>query len=239
MIARALEPGLPHPDGAYPFLIGRVVPVGLRGVIFAVLFGAIISTVDSLINATSSLLTMDIYKGLINKKASDARMVRFARWTGVLFLVFGALWSPMVGKFGSIFSYAQDCWALMLAPIMAVFVLAIFWKRMSQAAAVSALFLAIPMLVIVFLRQFHGILASSNIFNLSGIVFVTSLVLVAGISLVTKAPGPEKLRTTIWRREMVHLPEEETRGGYPWRKRVSFWFLVVVVLFVAIYIVLW
>lgn len=239
MIARALEPGLPHPDGAYPFLIGRVVPVGLRGVIFAVLFGAIISTVDSLINATSSLLTMDIYKGLINKKASDARMVRFARWTGVLFLVFGAFWSPMVGKFGSIFSYAQDCWALMLAPIMAVFVLAIFWKRMSQAAAVSALFLAIPMLVIVFLRQFHGVLASSNIFNLSGIVFVTSLVLVAGISLVTKAPGPEKLRTTIWRREMVHLPEEETRGGYPWRKRVSFWFLVVVVLFVAIYVVLW
>lgn len=239
MIAHALEPGLPHPDGAYPFLIGRVVPVGLRGVIFAVLFGAIISTVDSLINATSSLLTMDIYKGIVNRSASDARMVKFARWTGTLFLVFGALWSPMVGRFGSIFSYAQDCWALMLAPIMAVFILAIFWKRMSQAAAVTALCLAIPMLVIVFLRQFHGFLASVNIFNLSGIVFAGSLALVAFISLVTKAPEPENLRTTLWRREMVRLPEEETRGGYPWWKKVSFWFMVVVVVFVAIYIILW
>ncbi len=239
MIAHALEPGLPHPDGAYPFLIGRVVPVGLRGVIFAVLFGAIISTVDSLINATSSLLTMDIYKGLVNRTASDARMVKFGRWTGVLFLVFGALWSPMVGRFGSIFSYAQDCWALMLAPIMAVFILAIFWKRMSQTAAVTALGLAIPMLVIVFFRQFHGFLASVNIFNLSGIVFAAALVLVAFISLVTRSPGPEKLRTTLWRRELVRLPEEETRGGYPWWKRISLWFMIVVAAFVAIYAILW
>ncbi len=239
MIARAIEPGLPHPDGAYPFLVSRVVPVGLRGVIFAVLFGAIISTVDSLINATSSMLTMDIYKGVLRKDASDARMVKFGRRTGVLFLVFGALWSPMVGRFGSIFAYAQECWALMLAPIMAVFILAIFWKRMSRAAAVSGLFLALPMLVVVFLRQFRGFLASVNIFNLSGIVFVASLVLVAVISLITRAPDPESLRTTIWRREMVRLPEEETRGGYPWRKRVSFWFMIVVAAFVAIYAILW
>jgi uncharacterized sodium:solute symporter family permease YidK len=46
MIAHALNPGLQHPDGAYPYLIGHVVPLGLRGITFAVLFGAIISTVD-------------------------------------------------------------------------------------------------------------------------------------------------------------------------------------------------
>ncbi|MGE5740410.1 MAG: SLC5 family protein [Candidatus Aminicenantes bacterium RBG_16_66_30] len=239
MIARALEPGLPHPDGAYPFLIGRVVPVGLRGVIFAVLFGAIISTVDSLINSTSSLLTMDIYKGLVRKDAGDDRLVRFARWTGCLFLVFGALWSPMVGRFGSIFSYAQDSWALMLAPIMAVFLLAIFWKRMTRTAAVAALVMAVPMLGLVYLRRFFGVLAGMNIFNLSGIVFVLSLAAIAAVSLVTAPAGTEDLRSTIWRPEMVRLPAEEVAGGYPWWKHVGLWFALVAAVFIAIYAVFW
>jgi solute:Na+ symporter, SSS family len=239
MIAHALNPGLPHPDGAYPFLISQVIPVGLRGVIFAVLFGAIISTVDSLINSTSSLLTLDIYKGLVNKKASDRHLVKFAQLTGSLFLIFGALWSPMVGKFGSIFSYAQDCWALMLAPVMAVFFLAIFWKRMTKAAAIVALFSAIPMLVIVFLRQFYGILGSFNIFNLSGIIFLISLAVVILTSLLTAPPEAERLQSTLWHPEIVHLPEEEVKEGYPWWKRISFWFGVVVIIFVIIYAIFW
>jgi len=239
MIARALEPGLPHPDGAYPYLIGRVVPIGLRGVIFAVLFGAIISTVDSLVNSTSSLLTLDIYKGLIRKDAGEARLVKFARWTGTLFLVFGALWSPMVGRFGSIFSYAQDSWALMLAPIMAVFVLAIFWRRMTKTAAIAALLLAVPMLGLVYARQFFGVLASFNIFNLSGLVFILSLAVIAGASLMTRAAPAEAFESTLWRPGLVRLPEDEVRDGYPLLKRVSFWFGTVVAIFVIIYILFW
>ncbi len=239
MIARALDPGLAHPDGAYPFLISRVVPVGLRGVILAVLFGAIISTVDSLVNSTSTLLTLDIYKGILRKSASERRLVRFAQWTGSLLLVFGALWAPMVGKFGSIFAYAQDSWALMLAPVMAAFLLAIFWKRMTAGAALAALLLALPMLVLVYLRQFYGILSGVNIFNLSGIVFIASIVLIGMISLFTQPPALENIRPMLWRRGLIALPEAETKNGYPWWKRVSFWFGVVAAVFIIIYIVLW
>ncbi|MDD8015340.1 MAG: sodium/solute symporter [Acidobacteriota bacterium] len=239
MIARALNPGLPHPDGAYPYLVGRVVPVGLRGVVFAVLFGAIISTVDSLINSTSSLLTLDIYKGLVNPRASEDRLVRFGRWTGTLFLVFGAVWSPMVGKFGSIFSYAQDCWALMLAPVMAVFVLAVFWKRMTRAAAIAALLAAVPMLVLVYLRQFYGLLSAVNIFNLSGIIFLASLAVIAVVSRLTPAPPLENIRAALWDRQLVRLPEEEVRNGYPWWKRTSLWFAAVVACFIVIYAIFW
>jgi SSS family solute:Na+ symporter len=239
MIAHALNPGLPHPDGAYPYLIGQVVPVGLRGIVFAVLFGAIISTVDSLINSTSSLLTLDIYKGLVNKKAEDTHLVRFGQLTGLFFLIFGALWSPMVGRFGSIFSYAQECWALMLAPVMAVFILAIFWKRMTTTAAIAALFLAVPMLVIVFLRRIYGILAGFNIFNLSGIIFLISLVFIAVVSSVTTPPQAERLSSNLWRPALTRLPEEEVRKGYPWWKRISFWFGLVIIIFVIIYSVFW
>jgi solute:Na+ symporter, SSS family len=239
MIARALNPGLEQADSAYPYLIGRVVPSGLRGFIFAVLFGAIISTVDSLINSTSTLLTLDIYKGLVRQAASERSLVRFAQWTGALLLVFGALWAPMVGKFGSIFAYAQDSWALMLAPVMAAFLLAIFWKRMTTGAALAALLLAVPMLILVYLRQFYGVLSGINIFNLSGIIFLVSIMLIGAISLFTRAPALENIRPMLWRRGIIALPEAETRDGYPWRKRISLWFGVVAGVFIVIYIIFW
>jgi SSS family solute:Na+ symporter len=237
MIARALNPGLDHPDGAYPFLIARVVPVGLRGVILAVLFGAIISTVDALINSTSTLLTLDIYKGILRKSASERSLVGFAQWTGSLLLVFGALWAPMVGKFGSIFAYAQDSWALMLAPLMAAFLLAVFWKRMTAGAALAALLLAFPMLVLVYLRQFYGVLSGVNIFNLSGLVFLVSLVLIGLISLLTRPPDPGRIGPVLWQPRVDALSRAES--GLIWRRRSSFWFAVVAAAFVIIYIILW
>lgn len=239
MIAYALNPNLEEVDAAYPYLIGTLIPVGLRGVMFAVLIGAIMSTIDSLINSTSSLVTMDIYKKLIYKKAPDKHLVRFAQIFGIFVLIFGGLWSPMVGKFGSIFSYVQDCWALMLAPCMAVFILAIFWKRTTNHAAVVTLFLALPMLLIVFLREFFDILADWNIFNLSAVIFLISLFVVAVISLFTKPTDPERLEATIWKRRMLKLPEAELTRAYPWWKWIGFWFAVVVGCFVVIYIKFW
>ena len=239
MIAHALDPNLAHPDDAYPFLIKTLIPVGLRGFMFAVLIGAVMSTIDSLVNSTSSLLTLDIYKGLIKKKATDRHLVRFAQLSGIALLVFGAAWSPMVGKFGSIFAYAQDCWALMLAPVMAVFVMAIFWKRTTRTTAIATLFMAIPMLFIVFLRELTGIWASCNIFNLSAVIFVLSLGVIAIISRFTQAPDEADVRATLWSPKMLRPSEEELKLGYPWWKRVGFWFMLVVLCFTIIYAIFW
>jgi SSS family solute:Na+ symporter len=145
----------------------------------------------------------------------------------------------MVGRFGSIFSYAQDSWALMLAPVIAVFFLAIFWKRMTRTAALAALLLAVPMLVLVYLRQFTGLLAGINIFNLSGLIFIISIVLIGIVSLWTKPPSPADIEATLWRRSVSSLPDEEVKDGYPWWKRVSLWFVAVVALFIVIYAVFW
>ena len=239
MIAYAINPNLKDVDAAYPFLIGTLVPQGLRGFIFAVLIGAIMSTTDSLVNSASSLITMDIYKKHIRKNASDKHLVRFAQLAGFFLLVFGAIWSPMVGKFGSIFGYVQECWALMMAPCMAVFLLAIFWKRTTNIAAVVTLFSAIPWLLVVFLREFYGILDDWNIFNLSGVIFLISLFLMIVISVLTKPVAAAQLVSTIWHPNMLRLPEEEMKSGYPWWKRIGFWFAVLVAIFVVIYIKFW
>jgi SSS family solute:Na+ symporter len=238
MIAYALNPGLDHPDAAYPYLIGTLIPIGFRGLVFAFMIGAIMSTLDSLVNSTSSLLTLDIYKGHVRPDASDRQLVTFAQLSGVGILVFGALWSPMVGRFGSIFSYAQDCWALMLAPVMAVFVLALFWRRMSRTAAVAVLFSAFPMLLIVFLRELFGILADFNIFNLSAIAFLVFLGIGTGVSLATPDAASPDIGT-LWRPELLRETSGSSRSRLPFSKRVELWYAVLVACFVAIYAVFW
>jgi SSS family solute:Na+ symporter len=237
MIAYALNPGLDHPDAAYPYLIGVLIPVGLRGLVFAFLIGAIMSTLDSLVNSTSSLLTLDLYKGHIRRDASDHHLVRFAQLSGVGILLFGALWSPMVGRFGSIFSYAQDCWALMLAPVMAVFVLALFWRRTSRTAAIVVLFSSFPMLLIVFLRELLGLLADHNIFNLSAVVFLISLGVGVLISLLTPDPAPPAPRT-LWSPRLLRQ-EASTGSRAPLWRRVGLWYALLVGCFVVIYAVFW
>ena len=249
MIAHAINPNLDDVDKAYPFLVHELVPIGLRGIVFAALMGAIMSTIDSLVNSTSSLLTLDIYKKYINKDASDKNLVRFAQKVGVFILVFGAAWTPMIKQFESIFDYVQDCWVMMMAPCMAVFVLAIFWKRATNTAAIVTLFSSVPMLIFVFVRQalkenevfrqHVGFLADINTFNLGGIVFIISLFVVVVISLLTKPVKPERLKATIWKREMLRLSEEETKYGYPWWKRIGLWWAVLVAIFVIIYIKYW
>ncbi len=239
MIAYALNPNLEEVDAAYPYLINTLVPVGLRGVMFAVLIGAIMSTIDSLVNSTSSLLTMDVYKSHIKKEASDKHLVVFAQICGTFILIFGALWAPMVGQFETIFSYVQECFALMIAPCMAVFLLAILWRGATNTAAIATLLLAFPMLSIVFIREFYGLLDQYNIFNLSAVVFLLSIAFMVVVSLFTERTEKARLDQCIWHPSMLELPEEETRGGYPWWKRVGFWWCVVVGLFVIIYAKFW
>ncbi|MBD3377905.1 sodium/solute symporter [candidate division KSB1 bacterium] len=239
LIAYALNPALDHPDSAYPYLISTLIPVGLRGLMFAVLFGALMSTIDSLLSSTSSLVTLDIYKQVINKKASDRALVRFARIFGSLLLIFSALWSPMVGRFETIFAYVQECWALMMAPCMAVFILGIFWKRANSTAAVITFFSSLPMLILVFIREFYGILDGINIFNLSAFVFLFSLGFMILVSYVTKPSGEENTTTTIWHPSVLGFSAQQSSAHFPLYKRIAFWWTIVVMLFVIIYIKYW
>ena len=60
-------------DSAYPLLIKKLLPIGYIGIMLAALFGAILSTLDSLLNSAATIFTVDIYKPFINKKASSSK----------------------------------------------------------------------------------------------------------------------------------------------------------------------
>ncbi len=165
------------PDQAYPVLIRELVPPGLLGIMLAALFGAVLSTFESLLNSAATIFSLDIYQRHWRPTAEPAQLLRVGRWaTLVLFLV-GCLWAPIVGRAGSVFQYIQMFWGFISPGIVAAFVVGMVSPRTPPLAAKGAMLLGIPV---------YGLL----LWFLPGVAFlhhmaITFLVVVAYMWIVT------------------------------------------------------
>ncbi|MFZ5433985.1 MAG: sodium:solute symporter [Calditrichota bacterium] len=138
IIARALYPDIAG-DQAYPALVTRLLPVGLKGVVIASLLAALMSSLAACFNSSSTLFTIDIYKKF-RPAASEQRLVMVGRLaTGVL-VVLGILWVPFIRYISSqIYIYLQSVQAYISPPIAAVFLLGVFWPRANGKGAIASL----------------------------------------------------------------------------------------------------
>ena len=133
-------------DDAYPWLIRNFTPTGIKGLGFAALAAAIISSLASMFNSTSTLFTMDIYKKYINKDAKDKTLVSVGRMVavGALLIALVAV-EPLLGGLDQAFQYIQEYSGFIYPGIIVVFGLGLLWKRASSTAAVWTAILTIPM----------------------------------------------------------------------------------------------
>lgn len=133
-------------DDAYPWLIRNFTPTGIKGLSFAALAAAIISSLASMFNSTSTLFTMDIYKKYINPKANDHTLVNIGRLVSVCALVIALIAvKPLLGGLDQAFQYIQEYSGFIYPGIIVVFGLGLLWKRASSMAAVWTAILTIPM----------------------------------------------------------------------------------------------
>jgi len=129
----------PEADKGYVQMLQTLVPIGLRGLLLAALFGAIQSTVNSVLNSTSTIFTLDIYKRLLRPEAGDRQLVRVGVISSVVVLVIAIVLGGMVGRIGgSLFEYIQSLYAFFAPPFAAIFLLGILWRRINGAGAVLA-----------------------------------------------------------------------------------------------------
>lgn len=136
-------------DDAYPWLIRNFTPTGIKGLSFAALAAAIISSLASMFNSTSTLFTMDIYKKYINKEANDKKLVNVGRLVSVsaLFIALIAT-QPLLGSLDQAFQYIQEYSGFIYPGIITVFGLGLLWKRASSVAAVWTAIITIPLGII-------------------------------------------------------------------------------------------
>ena len=131
-------------DNAAPWLIKNFIPVGIKGLILAALSAAIVSSLASMLNSTSTIFTMDIYKSLINKKADDKTMVKVGRLSVLVSLIIAMLIAPQLGNLGQVFQFIQEYTGVVSPGILAVFLMGLFYKKATNNAAIWGVILSIP-----------------------------------------------------------------------------------------------
>lgn len=162
-------------DDAYPWLVRNFTPVGVKGLTFAALAAAIISSLASMFNSTSTLFTMDIYKKYINKDAKDRKLVNIGRITSLCALVIAAIAvKPLLGGLDQAFQYIQEYSGFIYPGIITVFGLGLLWKRASSKAAVWTAIITIPLGVLfkIFLANVPFQLRAGYIFIILVVFFV-------------------------------------------------------------------
>ncbi len=195
-------------DQALPALVGLLLPAGLRGLVVAGLLAALMSSLSSVFNSCSTLITWDIYRKL-NPDASERRLVWVGRMaTGVL-VALGLLWIPFMQIIsGRLYEYLQSVQAYIAPPIAAVFLVGVMWRRINSEGAIASLLLGFVLGAMrLGLELMNGAtrdglpagsiaesIAEINFLHFAIILFVVCLIALVGVSLATAPPSADKVR---------------------------------------------
>ena len=142
-VAMQNMPNADQADKAYPWLL-QFLPSGLKGLAFAALAAAIVSSLASMLNSTSTIFTMDIYKQYIKPNASDKQIVNMGRISAAVALLIASIMAPLLGGIDQAFQFIQEYTGVVSPGILAVFILGLFWKKTTNKAAIIGALISIP-----------------------------------------------------------------------------------------------
>jgi SSS family solute:Na+ symporter len=228
----------PAADQGYVRLLQSLVPAGLRGLFLAGLFGAIQSTVNSVLNSTATVITLDFYKPVVNPRAGDKDLVTVGVISSVVILVVSIILGGFIGKLGGgLFIYIQELYAFFAPPFAAVFLLGIFWRRINSAGALGAVILGF--LFGIGLKVYVRCSAEpldwvAPFANQACINWLFCVVVCIGVSLATPPPRPEQTNDVVtinWRKLNVF-----DNLGRHWYTSVTLWWLLFVAAIVVLFL---
>ncbi len=199
----------PEADKGYIAMLQMLVPAGLRGFFLAALFGAIQSTVNSVLNSTSTIFTLDIYKRLLRPDAPEKHLVRMGMWSSVVILAISIVLGGFISRLdGSLFVYIQSLYAFFAPPFAAVFLLGILFRRINGTGATAAVFAGFALgIAIKILTRLPGHPAWIEPYGMQSIINWTfSAAVCVTVSLMTPPPRPEQVTDRLvvnWKRLII------------------------------------
>ncbi|XP_053375170.1 sodium/glucose cotransporter 4-like [Mercenaria mercenaria] len=218
---------------AFPKLVLKIMPTGLRGLMLAVMMSALISSLTSIFNSSSTIMTMDIWR-LFRKNASDIELMVVGRLCIVVLVAISIVWIPIVQNFGELFHYIQAITSFLAPPICATYVLAVFWKRINEQGAFWGLMVGLVVGVVRFAWEYAytvppcgesendhrpPIIADVHYLHFGCILFLLCIIVTIVVSLLTKPIEDKHLhRLTFWSRfslkERIDISvDKHTEGG--------------------------
>lgn len=217
---------------AYPRLVMTLVPVGLRGLMMAVMIAALMSDLDSIFNSASTIFTLDVYK-LIRKSASSRELMIVGRIFVAFMVVISIAWVPIIVEMqgGQMYLYIQEVADYLTPPVAALFLLAIFWNRCNEQGAfyggTAGFVLGAVRLVLAFtyrapecdqpdnrpgfIKDIHYMYVATALFWITGLITVI-------VSLLTPPPTKDQIRTTtFWSKKILVTKESCSQRDEPYK----------------------
>lgn len=217
VMGRVLYPNLPDPDQVWPALVFDFMPSGIRGIIFAALIAALMSTLDSVLNGAASLVVNDFVKTREKWDFDEKRLLLISRVAIAVFMVAAALWAPQILRFEGIVEYFQSFLGHITMPVVVVFLGGLFWPRGTRQAAFATLAIATPLGFAAFLAGEIFELYEFHFLYSAGVMLLFSAVLFVAVSLLTEAPDREKAQEMTWSRRHWHQESKELEGKPLWK----------------------
>ena len=204
---------LDHPDQIYPYFMSQVFPIGMTGLVMAAILAASLSSIDSAINAVTSVVMVDFYRRLFRgetighedkSEGADRRQVRVSRIITLGVGITGVILSCNVSKLGSLIEIANKLINSFTGPILGIFLLGMFTRRANaRSVLIGGTTGVLVTLFVAFQAQIYGLLniqADEFISFLwpSTFGFVATFLIGYGSSFVTGDAGSEKAREWNW-----------------------------------------
>ncbi|KEO75728.1 sodium:solute symporter family transporter [Anditalea andensis] len=228
VMGRELYPGLEDPDQIWPVLAFDFLPIGIRGLVFAALAAALMSSLDSVLNGASSLVVNDFLKAQGYVK-DEKRLLTYGRITVGILMVVAALWAPVIFMFDGLVAYFQSFIGHITMPVVVIYMGGLFWRGATKEAAFYTLVIGAPIGLLAFLGNEIFDLYHMQFLYSTGIMLVFSVVLFVIISLATKEPLDEDKVPFIWTSQ-AWKNESRELNEKPWRKNYRIWALVLLIL---------
>jgi SSS family solute:Na+ symporter len=237
------------PNMTYPVLLFKLLPTGLLGLVLAGLLAAMMSSVSATFNSASTLITMDFVQK-INPKLTSQQLVRVGQIATLVLVVLASAWAPQIERFGSLFKYLQIVLSFICPPVVAAFILGLFWKRANANGAIYSMLtgfvLTIALLIIKIQVASSGeadlapgwmrALDEVHFLHMAFFLMVICASIHIFVSLATAPPSLEKTEQYTWNKKIFTAETEELKA-LPWYK--NYRILAILLLIVTAIIVGW
>ena len=243
---------LATPDAAFPTLVARLLPAGLKGLIVCGILAALMSSLASLFNSSAALFTIDFYQRF-KPKTSEKKLVVIGQSATVVIVLLGILWIPVMRSVGDVlYNYLQDVQSVLAPGIAAAFLMGITWKRTSAQGGMWGLIAGLvigitrlgakiyysnmPVLPTENHSWFQYLFYDCNWLLFCGWMLLFCIAVVFVVSLFTKAPEEHKIRGLVFG---TSTPEQRMVTRQSWNGWDIFNSCLVVVITILFYIYFW
>ncbi|XP_015264695.1 PREDICTED: sodium/glucose cotransporter 5 [Gekko japonicus] len=197
---------------AYPKLVIELMPSGLRGLMIVVMMAALMSSLTSIFNSSSTLFTMDIWRR-IRREANEKELLLVGRTVTVVLVVVSVVWIPILqsSSSGQLYIYIQSVTSYLAPPVTAVFLLAVFWKRANEQGAFWGLMMGLAVGLIRMSLDFThpkprcgtlddrpSLVKDVHYLHFAAILCLLTAAIVVAISLLSRPPAKSQVESMTW-----------------------------------------